>query len=161
MRIFTIASVLVLLSSVAWAQQPTPRAAPPTDPTKAAFMSAADIAAALAKPGNVPIFNLAPYAVGIEHRLPVPQAAASHDHDAELFYVLDGAATLVTGGRLVNPTRPNPNNQTGTAIEGGVAQALGKGDFVMVPEGVPHWFSEIKGSLTQIALHLPRSPQQQ
>ena len=125
-----------------------------------AYMSAADVAAALAKPGNVRVFNLAPYNVGIEHRLPGPQAAAVHDHDAELFYVIDGGATIVTGGKLVNPTRPNPNNQSGTAIEGGVAQALGKGDFVLVPEGVPHWFSEIKGSLTQIALHLPRSPEQ-
>ena len=160
MRIFTVASVLVLLSSLAGAQQPAPQAVPPTDPTKAAFMSAADVAAALAKPGPVRVFNLAPYSVGIEHRMPGPQPAAIHDHDAELFYVIDGAATIVTGGKLVNPTRPNPNNQSGTAIESGVAQALGKGDFVLVPEGVPHWFSEIKGSLTQIALHLPRSPQQ-
>ena len=159
MRIFTVACVVVLLSSVAWAQQPAPQPAPPTDPTKAAYMSAADVAAALAKPGNVRVFNLAPFNVGIEHRMPGPQGAAIHEHDAELFYVIDGAATIVTGGKLVNPTRPNPNNQAGTAIEGGVSQALGKGDFVLVPEGVPHWFSEIKGSLTQIALHLPRSPQ--
>ena len=165
MRTLTLAGVFVLLSFSAGAQQPAPQAPPPTDPSKAAYMSAADFAAAIAKQptdrnGNVPIFRLAPYSVGVEHRMPGSQMAAVHDHDAELFYIIDGAATLVTGGKLVNPTRPNPNNMNGTAIEGGVSRALAKGDFVIVPEGVPHWFSEIKGSLTQIALHLPRSPAQ-
>jgi len=168
MRTLTLVGVLVLLSFSAVAQQPAPPAQPPqppTDPTKAAYMSAKDFAAAIAKQptdrnGNVRIFNLAPYNVGVEHRMPGPQNAAIHDKDAELFYIIDGAATIVTGGKIVNPTRPNPNNTNGTAIEGGVSQVLGKGDFVLVPEGVPHWFTDIKGSLTQIALHLPRSPAQ-
>ena len=154
MRIAMFVSVLVLLASTAGAQPA--QSAPTTDPTKATYMSAADVAAALAKPGTVRVFNLAPYNVNIEHRLQGPQAASIHDLDAELFYVLDGGATMVTGGTLVNPTRPNPTNSSGTAIEGGVAHVLAKGDFILVPEGVPHWFSEIKGSLTQIALHLPR-----
>ena len=165
MRTLILATVLVLLSLSAVAQQPAAPAPPPTDPSKAAYMSAKDFAAAIAKQptdrnGNVRIFNLAPYNVGVEHRMPGMQGAAVHDHDAELFYIIDGAATIVTGGKLLNPTRPNANNSAGTAIEGGVSQALAKGDFVLVPEGVPHWFSEIKGSLTQIALHLPRSPPQ-
>ena len=166
MRTLTLVGVLVLLSFSAVAQQPAAQAPPPpTDPTKAAYMSAATFAAAIAKlptdrNGNVRIFNLAPYNVGVEHRMPGMQGAAVHDHDAELFYIIDGAATIVTGGKLVNPTRPNANNSAGTAIEGGVSQALAKGDFIIVPEGVPHWFSEIKGSLTQIALHLPRAKAQ-
>src|SRR5207245_1643271 len=136
MRTLILATVLVLLSLSAVAQQPA--APPPTDPSKAAYMSAKDFAAAIAKQptdrnGNVRIFNLAPYNVGVEHRMPGMQGAAVHDHDAELFYIIDGAATIVTGGKLVNPTRPNANNSAGTAIEGGVSQALAKGDFVLVP----------------------------
>jgi hypothetical protein len=128
MRTLTLVGVLVLLSVSAVAQQPAPPAQPappPTDPTKAAYMSAKDFAAAIAKQptdrnGNVRIFNLAPYNVGVEHRMPGMQGAAVHDHDAELFYVIDGAATIVTGGKLVNPTRPNANNSAGTAIENDV-----------------------------------------
>ena len=177
MRILTVAGVLVLLSCFAWAQQsaaqargqqPAPQGRgqqapppPPTDPTKAAYLSAADFAAAIAKQptdrtGNVRVFTLAPYNVGVEHRLTGPQMAATHDREAELFYVIDGAGTIVTGGALVNVTRTNAFNWAGTAIKDGTAQPIAKGDFIMIPEGVPHWFSEIKGSLTQIALHLPR-----
>ena len=93
-------------------------------------------------------------------RRDAPGVVEIHSRDTDIFHIIDGAATIVTGGKLVNPTRPNANNSAGTAIEGGVSQALAKGDFVLVPEGVPHWFSEIKGSLTQIALHLPRSAAQ-
>ena len=62
MRTLTLASVLVLLSFSAVAQQPAPQAPPPTDPSKAAYMSAADFAAAIAKQptdrnGNVRIFQ--------------------------------------------------------------------------------------------------------
>ena len=95
-----------------------------------------------------------PYTVNIEHRIAVPQAAAVHDKDAELFYILDGSATLVTGGTLVDATR-NGNNLNGKSLEGGTSQALTKGDFVIVPQGVPHWFNSVQGSITQISLHLP------
>jgi len=166
MRILTVAGVLVLLACFAWAQQPAPQAPPPTDPTKAAAMSAADFAAAIAKlptdrNGNVAIFRLAPYNVGVEHRMPGQQMAAIHDREAELFYVIDGGGTIVTGGTLVDVKRTNPFNWAGTSIKDGTARAIAKGDFIMIPEGVPHWFSEIKGSLTQIALHLPRPTTQQ
>ncbi len=44
--------------------------------------------------------------------------AAVHEKEAELFYVIDGSATLITGGKLVNEKRTNAENLTGTAIEG-------------------------------------------
>jgi len=79
-----------------------------------------------------------------------------HDKEAELFYVIDGSATLVTGGKLVNPTRTG-DNQSAATVEGGTAKRMGKGDFFLVPEGTPHWFSKIDGELTLMSLHLPRS----
>ena len=134
MRTLTLVSVLVLLSFSAVAQQPAQPAQPPpppTDPTKAAYMSAKDFAAAIAKQptdrnGNVRIFNLAPYNVGVEHRMPGPQNAAIHDLDAELFYVIDGAATIVTGGKIVNPTRPNPNNTTAPPLKAACLRRSGR-----------------------------------
>jgi len=160
MRPVTIAGLFVLLFTVAHAQQPqTPAPAP--DPTEAAYVSAADLAAMVAKQpadrnGTISRLLQTPgYAVNIEHRVAVPQTASVHETEAELFYVIDGAATLVTGGTLIEPTRTGANLSSTKGVEGGTAQKLAKGDFVMVPAGVPHWFKDIQGSITQMALHLP------
>ena len=45
---------------------------------------------------------------------------------------------------------------TGTGIEGGESRQIAKGDFIMVPENTPHWFSTINGTLVLMSLHLPR-----
>jgi mannose-6-phosphate isomerase-like protein (cupin superfamily) len=70
--------------------------------------------------------------------------------------VIDGSGTLVTGGKLVGETRTNADNLSGTAIEGGQTQAVSKGDFFIVPENTPHWFSKINGALVLMSLHVPR-----
>ena len=163
MRVLVIASCILLLSSLGWAQQPAAQSGPPPDLTKGMYMSAGDVskavAAGAAKQGTSPnastrVFQLAPFNVNIEHRIEVPQSASIHDKDAELFYIIDGTATIVTGGKLVDPVRTG-DNVSGKSIEGGTAQVIGKGDFVLVPAGVAHWFSNVQGSLTQMALHLP------
>ena len=162
MRIVMTVSAVLLSSSFAWAQAPASNA-PAPDLSKALYMSAADlnkaIAASAAKQGTnanatTRVFQLPPYSVNIEHRNPVTQGAAIHDKEAELFYIIDGGATIVTGGKLVEPTR-NGDNVNGKSIEGGTAQVIGKGDFVLVPAGVAHWFSSVTGALTQMSLHLP------
>ena len=138
-------------------------AAPAPDMTKGAYMSATDAAAAVAatasKQGTTPngvtrVLQLAPYTVNIEHRIPLAQSAAVHEKEAELFYVVDGSATLVTGGMLVNPTR-NGDNLSGTGITGGTSQKMSKGDFMLIPQGVAHWITDIQGSFTPMTLHLP------
>ena len=133
--------------------------APP--PLQGGQVTAAELAAIVAKQpkdrnGNQTFLQLAPYNVSMEHRVNVPQNASVHDKEAELFYVIDGSATLVTGGKLVNPTRTG-DNQSAATVEGGTAKRMGKGDFFLVPEGTPHWFSKIDGELTLMSLHLPRS----
>jgi len=126
------------------------------------YTSAADVADAVAKlPKNplasVPVYKMGPFNVNVEHRLGAPaaaQAASVHDKDAELFYMIDGTATLVTGGKLVEGTKDG-DNWRGKGIEGGKAQKMSKGDFMLVPAGVPHWFTEISGQITEFSLHLP------
>jgi len=102
-----------------------------------------------------PILQLAPYTTNLEYRASVGPATV-HEHEAEIFYVIDGSATMVTGGKLVNQTRTNAENLSGTAIEGGMSRPIGKGDFIMVPENTPHWFSTINGTLVLMSLHVPR-----
>jgi quercetin dioxygenase-like cupin family protein len=82
--------------------------------------------------------------------------ASSHAKEAEMFYVVEGSGTLVTGGKIKDEKPQNADNMTGTAIEGGQARAIAKGDFIIVPEGVPHWFSKIDGTLVLMSLHVPR-----
>ena len=129
------------------------------------FASSADVAAMIAKAkterkSDQPTFTqrilqLAPYNANLEYRAAVGPAAV-HETEAELFYVIEGAGTLMLGGKLANEKRSNPENLTGTAIEGGTSQKVGKGDFFIVPEKTPHWFSMIDGTLVLMSVHLPR-----
>ena len=72
-----------------------------------------------------------------------------------MFYVIDGSATMVTGGKLMDEKR-NGANLTGTGIEGGSPRNVAKGDFIVVPENTAHWFSAINGTLVLMSLHVPR-----
>ena len=158
MRPILASLVLTIAASTAWSQQPA-------QPTKT-YASAADVTALIAKAkadhkDGQPIvaeriLTLAPYAASLEYRSAVGPAAV-HEKEAEMFYVIDGSATLMTGGKLANEKRTNPENLTGTGIDGGKSQAVAKGDFVIVPENTPHWFSAINGTIVLMSLHVPRS----
>jgi mannose-6-phosphate isomerase-like protein (cupin superfamily) len=165
MRLACVSVLLAAAATVASAQQPA--AGPPASTLKT-FAASADVAALIAKaksdikPGQAtlaqPLLQLAPYNVSIEYRVAVGNAAV-HEHDAELFYVIEGTATIVTGGQLVNPMRTNAENLTGTGVTGGTMQRVTKGDFVLVPDGSPHWFSVFETTpVVLMSLHLPRPP---
>ena len=160
MRVFVLACVCAILCGATLAETQAPQGQTP-DLTKASYVSAAELASQVAaqpadRNGTISrLVQFPPYAVNIEHRVPVAQSASVHETDAELFYVIDGGATLVTGGTLIEPTRNGANLTSTKGVAGGVSQKLSKGDFVMVPAGVPHWFTNIQGSITQMALHLP------
>jgi mannose-6-phosphate isomerase-like protein (cupin superfamily) len=160
MRVLTAASMFILALNTMSAQPVAAQTAP--DGTTAAHVTTAEIMAAVAampadQNATQRILQAAGYSVGIEHRVSVPQAASVHDAEAELFYLIDGSATLVTGGTLIEPTH-NGSNWSGKGVAGGTARKLGKGDFVMVPAGVPHWFTDIDGAMTDMSLHLPVMP---
>lgn len=102
------------------------------------------------------IVQLQPYSANLEYRVAGLNAPASvHDKEAELFFVVEGSGTLVTGGTLKDERRTNADNLTGSAIEGGASRRLAKGDWVLVPEKTPHWFTQIDGALVLMSLHLP------
>lgn len=159
-----IPALVLILSSAISAQQP---AAPAASAAARTYVSAADVTALIAKAkaerkGDQALLaqsmiQLAPYNVSLEYRAAVANAAV-HETEAELFYVVDGSATLVTGGKLTNSNRTNAENLTGSGIEGGMSRRVAKGDFIMVPEGTPHWFSAIDGTVVLMSLHLPHSP---
>jgi glc operon protein GlcG len=74
--------------------------------------------------------------------------AEVHDLDADIAYVREGNATLVTGGTLVNARGVGPSEQRGDAIVGGQERELTVGDVVVIPKGVPHWFKRVSNPFT-------------
>jgi quercetin dioxygenase-like cupin family protein len=73
-----------------------------------------------------------------------------HTREADLFYVIDGAATQVLGGSVVGARETAPGQIRGSKIEGGQTYHLTKGDVMWVPAGVPHWFPEIPQPLSYL-----------
>jgi len=69
---------------------------------------------------------------------------------------VEGGGTLTTGGKLRDEKRVNATNLTGTAIEGGTSRTIAKGDFFLVPENTPHWFTKTDGTLVIMSVHVPR-----
>ena len=132
----------------------------PTDRTKATHFSAADLQAALAKlPTDRPnaaarVFTLDPYNVAVEQRQPRAQGAASHADRAELFYVINGTGTMLTGGTITDGKVSGVNTQ-GTTISGGTRIEFKTGDFIMVPSGVPHQFVDLKSPVQVMSMYLP------
>jgi mannose-6-phosphate isomerase-like protein (cupin superfamily) len=158
MRSAVTVLTLLAISGALAAQQP---AAPKL------YASAADVSAMMDKAKNdhkadqanfiQPILRLAPISANLEYRIAIPQAASVHEKEAEVFYVVDGAATLVTGGKLKDERRTNAENLGGSGIDGGTSRQIAKGDFAMVPENTPHWFTDIKSPLVLMSLHVPHT----
>jgi hypothetical protein len=74
-----------------------------------------------------------------------PGMAAIHTLDTDIIYVLEGTATLVTGSTAVDAKTTAANELRGTAIRDGESRRLAKGDVMIIPNGVPHWFQEVQG----------------
>lgn len=141
----------------------------------ATYISAADVQTALGRSPqlavnpqpNLHVVDAGGYnvAVGAIHRPQSPPGvAAVHFQVSEVYHVLDGAATLVTGGTLVNAkVRPADSEsvkfedgpgESGSGIEGGTSQRIKAGDIVIIPAGTPHWFSNIEGSISYLVVRV-------
>jgi mannose-6-phosphate isomerase-like protein (cupin superfamily) len=153
-----VLALLAVLTLPAAAQT----AAPPTQ----MFMSKQQIMALIEKAkadrkGDAPmvpepILLMAPYRAQLEYR-PATAPAASHDKDAELFVVLQGTGSIVTGGKLVDEKRVNANNSSGSSIAGGTSQAVAAGDVLIVPATVPHQVIPGGGEpIVVMTMHVPQ-----
>jgi mannose-6-phosphate isomerase-like protein (cupin superfamily) len=61
-----------------------------------------------------------------------------HEHEADVFIIESGRATLVTGGKMVNPHTEKPGEIRGTSIEGGDRRQVAEGDVIHIPANTPH-----------------------
>jgi mannose-6-phosphate isomerase-like protein (cupin superfamily) len=74
-----------------------------------------------------------------------PGEAELHALDTDIFFFLEGEATVVLGGTVVEPRQLSPTETRGTAIEGGEEHLLETGDVLVIPAGTPHWFRDVRG----------------
>jgi quercetin dioxygenase-like cupin family protein len=78
-------------------------------------------------------------------RRTLPGKAEVHEHQADVWYVIDGGCEFITGGSVVGGAPESPGEIRGKSISDGETYHLAKGDFIRVPAGVPHWVKKIEG----------------
>src|SRR5436305_2211527 len=123
-------------------QSNQPGATPPA--TTATFIDAKSVAAAFAK--GMPLLETAGYKVHASRRVK-PGQAEIHTLDTDVIYVVEGSATLVTGGKAIDAREIAPNEIRGSKIEGGEEHQISKGQVIVIPNGLPHQFTAVSGEL--------------
>jgi glc operon protein GlcG len=78
-------------------------------------------------------------------RRDAPGEVEIHDSDTDIIYVLEGSANFVTGGKAMEPRTTAPGETRAKSIADGEDRRLVKGDVMIIPNGVPHWFKEVSG----------------
>ena len=111
---------------------------------QATFIESKNVSAAFAK--GMPLLETAGYKVHASRRVE-PGQAEIHTLDTDVIYVVDGSATLVTGGKPIEAKEIAPNEIRGSKIEGGQEHHIAKGDAIIIPNGVPHQFTAVSGEL--------------
>jgi mannose-6-phosphate isomerase-like protein (cupin superfamily) len=95
---------------------------------------------------------------------PAPQSAAEHDLVSEVYHVIDGSGTLVTGPDLVDQVRRPAENENvrllngpgnnAASIRNGVTHQLKPGDVIVIPAGTGHWFTRIDDHITYLMVRI-------
>jgi len=102
--------------------------------------------------------------VGVVYRgkldKPGPNSVAEHDLVSEVYHIIEGTATFVTGPDLVGKTRRPPTLETvrlfngpgngASSIRNGVTHQLKPGDVMVIPAGTGHWFTKIDDHITYL-----------
>ena len=104
-------------------------------------------------------------AVGVLHRAAkAKQTAISHSQVTEVYHIIEGVGTLVTGGDMLEPTPSPADGNTvkvlvgpstgGTSIRGGQSRKVGPGDVIVIPQGVAHWFSVVESDMNYLVVRI-------
>jgi mannose-6-phosphate isomerase-like protein (cupin superfamily) len=71
------------------------------------------------------------------------QQVEYHDHTNHIFILVEGEATVLAGGTMVDATRTAPDQMRAAGLEGAETYHLTKGDVLTIPAKTPHWFKEV------------------
>lgn len=91
-------------------------------------------------------------------------AVAEHDQVSEVYHILDGSATLVTGSDIAGWQRRPADNVAvrllngpggnGASIRNGATYELKAGDVIVIPAGVGHWFTKIDDHIRYLMIRI-------
>jgi uncharacterized protein GlcG (DUF336 family)/quercetin dioxygenase-like cupin family protein len=125
----------------------SPAATANTDAHSVSYFDAKDVKAAFDK-GSV-LFDGGDGSNYMVHasRREKPGMAEVHEQDTDVIYVLEGTATFVTGGKVIEGKEVAAGEVRGASIDGGETHQLKRGDVITVAAGTPHWFKEVSAPL--------------
>jgi mannose-6-phosphate isomerase-like protein (cupin superfamily) len=135
-----IAFLLAASCRAAAAQSPTSSPSPAEVFAASSLHKQADALVEEAKAKGSSGATLADYG---SHAIRISERTASggaeiHAHFDDVMMVLEGSATLITGGSVVDPHTNDAGETSGRGIENGRSRTISAGDIVHVPAGVPH-----------------------
>ena len=113
-------------------------------PPRVTYVDHDKVAAAISKGG--PLVTQPDLTVTGSHRDKAGQVEV-HEKETDVIYIIEGDATFVTGGTVVGQRQTRPGQFVGTEVQGGETHKLTKGDVIVVPAGIPHWFKEVPKSV--------------
>jgi len=99
------------------------------------------MAAGFAGPVTTVMLDRKAYDVRAGHRTG-PGEVETHAQYTDIMYITGGSATCVTGGQVMGDKEKNPGEPRGKSITGGQTHHLVKGDVIVIPNGIPHWFEQ-------------------
>ena len=125
------------------------------DQTEVAYVPAAKVDAALANKANIYLVKADNVAVEGNYR---DKAGNVEMHEAlmDVFYITSGEATFIAGGKLVGGESSGPGQVRGGTITGGTTYHLTKGDVIVIPAGIPHWFKEVPAAISYYVVKVPK-----
>jgi mannose-6-phosphate isomerase-like protein (cupin superfamily) len=106
--------------------------------------------------------------VALVHRgkldAPAPRSVATHDLVSEVYYIISGSGTNLTGPDIVDPERRPPDDRAvrllngpganGTAIRNAAEHELKAGDVIVIPAGTGHQFTKIDDHITYLMIRI-------
>ncbi len=157
MKKLVISLSLLAIATLTLAQTPAPAVSPMATDVTAEDITKFIDALPRDRVSDRPIRNVevtGDYRVGVYGVFrPKEFAGGSNLHQVnttEIYYMLSGYATLVTGGTMTDAMQQNSNWVRGTAIENGVSRRVGPGDVIIIPGHTPHWFSELETDISYL-----------
>jgi mannose-6-phosphate isomerase-like protein (cupin superfamily) len=162
-----VAMLLTLAQAIAISQSRGPQ-------RSAVDVTNADVRATLkSAPGDgvmdqqIRVVDIGKYnvAIGVLHRAAkAKQTAIEHSQVTEVYHIIEGSGTFVTGGEMVDPTPSPADGNTvkvlvgpstnGSAIRGGQSRKVGPGDVIVIPPGVAHWFSAVESDMNYLVVRV-------
>ena len=155
-----LAFVLILFSIISTAQtqsssQPSgSNASSSSDAVK--YFPKGDVAASFAKGGT--LATESNYRVMTAHRTPSTEAKVEvHRSYTDVFYIVQGSTTIITGGKMLGEDDKNPDEPRGTSIEGGETHHLSAGDVLTIAPGIPHLMNDVQGDFLYFVVKVKKA----